>query len=125
MTLIPHFEENQGETAIRILKQMSNINLSGLSQNEQLVLALWACSQSIKESARYLNLSERTIDYYRSRLRCRLNARTSNEMITKLIMMDDYEALVHMGKVFLVESKYFPRSKVYESGGFDETIMVS
>jgi len=89
---------------------MSNLVFSALSETEQLVLAFWACGQTIKETARYLNLSERTIDYYRGRLKCMLNANSSNEVISRLIMMDDYEALIALGKKHLVETPRFVAS---------------
>jgi DNA-binding CsgD family transcriptional regulator len=89
---------------------MRGLKLEELRHNEQLVLAFWACGQTIKESARYLNLSERTIDYYRGRLKCMLNANSSNEVISRLIMMDDYEVLIALGKKYLVETPRFVAS---------------
>lgn len=105
---------------------MSIIKFTELSQNEQFVLALWACGQTIKESARYLNLSERTIDYYRGRLKCMLNANSSNEVISKLIMMDDYEALIALGKKYLVETPRFVAStQSHISGSIQSAIAVA
>lgn len=86
---------------------MRDIEIGRLTKKEQLVLAFWACGQTIKESARYLNLSEGTIEYYRSRLKCMFNAETSNELISKLIMMDEYEALIRLGKSHLIETPRF------------------
>jgi len=83
---------------------MNNFCFTSLTQKELLILALWACSQTVKESAKHLNLSDRTVNYYRGRLRCMLNARSSNEVISKLIMMDDYEALIRFGKMFLTKT---------------------
>lgn len=73
------------------------------SKKEELVLALWACNQTVKESARYLKVSERTVDYYRGRLKCRFGAVSSNELIKKLIMMEDYENLIREGRNFLLQ----------------------
>jgi DNA-binding CsgD family transcriptional regulator len=81
---------------------MNAVSLS--SEKEQLVLALWACNQSIKESAKYLKISERTIDYYRGRLKCRFGARSSNELIRKIIMMDEYETLIRLGRNLLINN---------------------
>ncbi|MFI4956544.1 MAG: helix-turn-helix transcriptional regulator [Gammaproteobacteria bacterium] len=72
------------------------------NEKEQLVLALWACSQSIKESARQLKISERTVDYYRGRLKCRFGVHSSNELIRKIIMMDEYESLIRLGRNLLI-----------------------
>lgn len=85
---------------------MNSFNLSSLDQKQLLILALWACGQTVKESARHLKISERGVNYYRGRLRCMLNAHSSNEVISKLIMMDDYESLIRLGKKYLTNPAF-------------------
>lgn len=83
---------------------MNNFELTSLNQKELLILALWACSQTVKETARHLKFSERAINYYRGRLRCMFNANSSNEVISKLIRMDEYESLIRLGKTCLTKN---------------------
>lgn len=86
------------------INTMNSFNLSSLNQKQLLILALWACGQTVKESATHLNSSQRTINYYRGRLRCMLHANSSNEVIRKLIMMDEYESLIRLGKMYLTKT---------------------
>jgi DNA-binding CsgD family transcriptional regulator len=74
------------------------------NEKEIFVLALWACSQTVKESARYLKMSVRSVNYYRGRLRCKLGANTSTEVIRKIVLSDEYEALIRLGKNLLMSA---------------------
>jgi len=82
---------------------MNTINLH--NEKEKFVLALWACSQTVKESARYLKMSVRSVNYYRGRLRCKLGANTSTEVISQLVLSDEYEALIRLGKNLLIKAR--------------------
>lgn len=75
------------------------------NEKEIFVLALWACSQTVKESAKYLQISVRSVNYYRGRLRCKLGAHTSTEMISQLVLTDEYETLIRLGKELLLKAR--------------------
>jgi DNA-binding CsgD family transcriptional regulator len=74
------------------------------NEKEKQVLALWACSQTVKESAKHLGISVRSVNYYRGRLKCRLGVNSSNEFISQIIFMKDFESLLRLGKEYLLES---------------------
>jgi DNA-binding CsgD family transcriptional regulator len=74
-----------------------------LSDNEQSILALWACSQTIKDTARCLAMSIRAVNYYRGRLRCKLGACASSEVISHLVLMDEYESLIRFGRKLIID----------------------
>jgi DNA-binding CsgD family transcriptional regulator len=75
------------------------------NEKEKFVLALWACSQTVKESAKYLKMSARSVNYYRGRLRCKLGANTSTEVISHIVLSDEYETLIKLGKHLLLNAK--------------------
>jgi len=82
---------------------MNTIKLN--NEKEKFVLALWACSQTVKESAKYLKISVRSVNYYRGRLRCKLGANTSTEVISQIVLSDEYEALIQLGKNLLISAR--------------------
>jgi len=73
-----------------------------LSDNEQCILALWACSQTIKDTARCFKMSIRAVNYYRGRLRCKLGAAQSSEVIVHLVLLEEYESLIRQGRELII-----------------------
>lgn len=56
------------------------MNLGTLTTIEYSVLALWFCSQTAKQTAVYLKKSNRTIEYYRERIKCKLGIYCASEL---------------------------------------------
>lgn len=84
---------------------MDRIGFDILTKKELEVLALWACNQSVKESAKCLTLSDRTIEHYRDRIRCKFQVMSSNELLFSLLFHEDYHDLINAGKQLLLNKK--------------------
>lgn len=95
---IPHYETFFSGDLEMDINSLDN-------ETEKQVLALWACSQTAKESARYLGISVRSVNYYREKLRCRLGVHTSNQLINRIIFMENFESLIRIGKEYLLDNK--------------------
>lgn len=76
-----------------------------LKEKEYIVLALWTCNQSVKQCAKYLNLSDRTVENYRDRIRCKFGALSSDELIDDLLFTEDYQKLIDDGRKFIFSHK--------------------
>lgn len=79
-----------------------------LTQKEYLVLALWTCNQTVKQCAKYLALSDRTIENYRDRIRCKLGVLSSDELMHNLLLTDDYPKLIDDGRKYLLSYRKDP-----------------
>lgn len=79
--------------------------------NEKSVLALWACSFTVKDTAKCLRMSTRAVNYYRSKLRLRFGVSKSSELINKMILMDDYEEVIELGKQLYLHYEHIKKIK--------------
>lgn len=75
------------------------MSINQLTDNEQRILALWICHQSIKDTAECLNLTPRQVYYYRCRLKSMLGVNNVEEVNNQI---KDYDALTLMGQHLLV-----------------------
>lgn len=56
------------------------VRFAMLTEKERTVIALWLCGQTAKQSAPYLKISDRTVEYHRERVKCKLGIYCASEL---------------------------------------------
>lgn len=73
-----------------------------LNETEKNVLALWACQQSIKQTAKCLFATPHQITYARCILSSKFGVASIDEMPERIKELKDYDAWVLMGQNLMV-----------------------
>lgn len=80
---------------------MTKLNFSLLTEKESIILTLWLCGQTAKQSGSYLDKSARTIEYHRERIKCKLGVYCKSELYIKAIKSPEFMVLLERGKKFI------------------------
>lgn len=83
---------------------MSGLKLNTLTEKERLVLALWICGQTAKQSAIYLKKSNRTIEFHRERIKCKLGVYSATELHLRAVTCPEFMQIQQKGVELIRDS---------------------
>ncbi|MFI4956523.1 MAG: helix-turn-helix transcriptional regulator [Gammaproteobacteria bacterium] len=68
-----------------------------LTEKEKVVLALWICGQTAKQSASYLGKSNRTVEFHREKVKCKLGVYCASELRIKVLESSEFNSILQLG----------------------------
>lgn len=80
---------------------MRTLNFSILNEKELLIVSLWLCGQTAKQTGRHLERSGRTIEFHREKIKCRLGVYSESELWVRAIKSPEFIPLLQKGKEFI------------------------
>lgn len=95
---IPYFIKNNTTSLTKLLIEIKNIFNMQLSRQEILIISLWLTGYSNKISAKILNISPRTVEEYRRRIKYKLHITNKIELYDLIQHLEITEILTALSK---------------------------
>jgi DNA-binding NarL/FixJ family response regulator len=68
-----------------------------LTEQEKNILALWICGQTAKQSGSFLGRSNRTIEFHRDKIKCKLGVYRSSDLRNKIMSSLEFNSILQIG----------------------------